>query len=167
MKILNHYLEKYPGENVVNSLYKTHLIIDYDNSDELEITVTEEERSIFLKDNAAQFSSGSIRHSEHYKIKDIEVYSLLPNGNKYKKVKVEDFATKTEFSPGIFHNGTESLNFIYPSLSKGAIAVKKHTMQLTIPQLLSGFYIGGLLSYRQGGNSYRRGFRYSVGVFIH
>ncbi|MEZ5023774.1 MAG: transglutaminase domain-containing protein [Chitinophagales bacterium] len=102
--------------------------------------MTDIERSIYLKDNAASFS-GSVTHSEHYKIKSLDVYSLIPNGNKFKKLKVEDFATKTEFSPGIFHNGTESLNFIYPSLSKGAISVKENTMELSIPQLLSGFYI--------------------------
>ncbi len=138
---LEYYSNKYSGDNAVNSLMSTHLKIGYDGDGELTIDVTDEERVIFLTDNAAQFSSGSVQHSEHYKIKEIDVYSLLPNGNKFKKVKVEDFATKTEFSPGIFHNGTESLNFIYPSLSKGAIAVKKHTMELAIPQLLSGFYI--------------------------
>ncbi|MCB0502277.1 MAG: transglutaminase domain-containing protein [Bacteroidetes bacterium] len=138
---LDYYLNKYPGDNVVNSLVSTHLVIDYGDNGEPKVWVTETERSIYLKDNAASFSSGSVTHSEHYKIKALEAYSLIPNGNKFKKLTVNDFATKTEFSPGIFHNGTESLNFIFPSLSKGANSVVEHTMELSIPQLLSGFYI--------------------------
>lgn len=138
---LNYYLNKYPGDNVVNTLDKIHLVIDFDDDGELTIVLNEEKRAIYLTDNAAQYSSSSIVHSEHYQLEDIEAYSLVPNGNKYKKIKVEDFATKTETSPGIFHNGTKSENFIFPSLKKGAISVESSQMKLGIPQLLSGFYL--------------------------
>lgn len=137
----NYYAEKYKGNTVVNSLISTHLKISVDKKKGLDIQLSEEERQVYLKDNAAQFSKGSVTYSEHYKLDDIEVFSLIPKGKKYKKEKVEEFATKTEFSPGIFHNGSESVNFFHPSLTKGAISVVKHTLSLQIPQLLSSFYL--------------------------
>lgn len=138
----DYYSTKYKGNTVVNSLEKSVLDIRINRDGELVILVENERRRIYLKDNAAQFSKGSVNYSEHFKLKEIEAYSLLPNGGKYKKEKVADFSTKTEFSSGIFHNGQESVNFFYPSLSKGAVSVVKHSEELSIAQLLSSFYVG-------------------------
>ena len=127
---IDYYLQKYKGENLVNSLVKTHITIGYDDKDELKITIDEAEKRVYLNDNAAHFSKESITFSEHEEVNFIEVFSLLPNKGKFKKVKVDDFARKTEFSSGIFSNGTESLNFFYPSLSKGAISSLSYSTQL-------------------------------------
>lgn len=136
----SYFQEKYKGNTAVNSLDKTIVNIKLDKKKGISIQVEEEARKIFLKDNAAQFSKDYITFSEHFKLGDIEVYSLIPNGDKYKKEKVKEFSKKTEFSPGIFHNGSESINFFYPSLSKGSVAVAKYSMELSIPQLMSSFY---------------------------
>lgn len=141
MEDFNYYADKYKGNTIVNSLFKTHLTISLDKKKGIDVEVSEEERRVYLKDYAPQFSKSRISYSEHYKLSDIDVYTLVPKGEKYKKEKVTDFANKTEFSPGIFHNGSESMNFFYPSLTKGAVSVVKHTLNLSIPQLLSSFYI--------------------------
>lgn len=136
----DYFAQKYKGNTVVNTLEKTIVNISLDKKNGISIQVQEESRKIFLKDNAAQFSKDRISFSEHFKLDDIDVYSLIPKGKKYKKEKVSEFSKKTEFSPGIFHNGSESVNFFYPSLSKGSVAVAKYSMELSIPQLMGSFY---------------------------
>ncbi len=135
-----YFAEKYKGNTAVNSLEKTIVTISLDKKKGVSVHVEEESRKIFLKDNAAQFSKDYISFSEHFKLDDLEVYSLIPNGKKYKKEKVSEFSKKTEFSPGIFHNGSESINFFYPSLSKGSVAVANYSKDLSVPQLLGSFY---------------------------
>lgn len=141
VKSFDYYKKLYGGQNIVNTLEKDVLSIRYNKNGEPYIELYTEESKLYLSENAANYSKDAVDYSEHYILKEIEAMTLVPFGTKYKKQKVENFSTKTEFSSGIFHNGTESINFIYPSLQKGAISTVKYSTELTIPQLLSSFYI--------------------------
>jgi hypothetical protein len=134
---LTYYANKYQGHSVVNSLRKTIVNISYDKSGNLMVTLTEEQRRVYLNENATKLSGSSVTHSTQYQLKSIEAYSLLPGVKKMRKEKVAEFASKKEFTPGIFHDGTVSVNFFYPSLTKGAVSSEKYVLESSIPELLT------------------------------
>jgi hypothetical protein len=138
---LSYYSNKYKGQSVVNTLLKTTVDITYDKSGDLRITLTEEQRRIYLNDNATKLSGSSVSHSTQYRLKSIEAYSLLPEEKKFRKEKVTEYASKKEFTPGIFHDGSVSVNYFFPSLSKGAISVETYVLESTIPELLTSLII--------------------------
>ncbi|MCH7536002.1 MAG: transglutaminase domain-containing protein, partial [Bacteroidetes bacterium] len=138
---INFYQQKYGGSEVVNTLRKTKLKIYYGENDSLKVEISKVRRKIYLRDDAAQYSSGSVYYSENRQVRSVEAYSLVPRGKRAKKEKVIDFPKKKEFSPGIFHDGSATLNFMYKSLGKGVVSVLEHTLELKVPQLLTSFYL--------------------------
>ena len=138
---VDYYKSKYAGEKIVNSLIETVLTIDYDEDGQLRVMESNERRRMYLSSTAPQYAEDQVLYSEHYQLRNLQAYTLKLVGNKSKRINVEDFTTKTQISDNVFHGGEKSRNFFYPSLSMGAVSVVRDEVEITIPQLLSSFYI--------------------------
>lgn len=89
---------------------------------------TEEIEMLMLNDKAnGIYNNYSIYNSSFEEVKNLEAYTKVPDGSKYKKIKVTDFKTKDATSRSVFYDDFKETTFNFPSLSKGAIAAVSHT----------------------------------------
>jgi len=134
------YSAEYPDENFIILEKTTKTIIDVVDG-ELEVREEVFEEHFFLTSDAAYMADHSISYSSFFSgIESISASSLIPNKNKYKKLKVEKFTEQDELSGSIFHDDVKSTNFIFPSVQKGAKTVLSYTKKLNEPRFLGGEY---------------------------
>lgn len=137
----NYYKEKYPDKNLVRLKREITINIGLEN-DEIIISQTSIDETIFLNETATQFSKGSVSYSTFNQLEEIDASSLNLVGDRYKENKVTDFFRKDELD-GSFHDDIKSVNFIYPNLDIGSkirLVVKE---KVTNPRFLSLFFFGG------------------------
>ena len=87
---------------------------------------------ILDKSGVLALSTGEIDFSEFEKIDEIEAYSLVPKGDKFKKVKADNFATSdAEATGGTFVDGRKITTFRFSGLQIGAIRYLKYESTMT------------------------------------
>lgn len=133
-------LEKFPGELAVILNYNRDVRIFF--KDNQPVAETKEEVQILVLDDKANgiYNKYKIYHSSFEEIKDIEAYTKMPDGNKYKKIKVTDMKTETSTSSGIFFDDSKETTFDFPSMMKGSVSTVAHTQFLKDAHLLIPFY---------------------------
>lgn len=107
---------------------------------------TEEVEMLMLDDRAnGIYNKYSIYHGIFDELKDLEAYTKVPDGSKYKKIKVSDIKTENAISRGIFYDDVKQSFFDFPSLIKGAIAYETHKELHKDVHLLSPFYFASYM----------------------
>ncbi len=139
-EIYNQYKKEFPDKMAVLLEKNDEIIIDFEG-DTVSILHTEYEDLLFLTDRATGLASQKAYESYFSKIEKIEAFTLVPNGNKYKKMKVEYFKKEKESSSGIFYDDLESTNFIMPNVSPQARTQVSITQNIKDPRFLSSFYL--------------------------
>jgi hypothetical protein len=138
---LEHYSALYPDAQLVGIKHidETDIKIGKEGIEVLERSYVED---FYLSSNSSLFADKSISYGFWTEIKSIDAYTMVPNGDKYKKKKVDDFKVKDEFTSGIFYDDRKSTNFYLPSLQKGAKSVVDYTRAVGSPYLTSSAYFG-------------------------
>lgn len=133
-------LTKFPGENAVilNSTRDTRIFI----KDNQPVAEAREVTEILALDDKANgiYNRYKIFHGSFEVISELEAYTKIPDGNKYKKIKVTDMKTESSTSSGIFFDDSKETVFDFPSMTKGSISTVSHTEFLTDAHLLIPFY---------------------------
>jgi hypothetical protein len=107
---------------------------------------TEEVEMLMLDDRAnGIYNKYSIYHGIFDELKDIDAYTKVPDGNKYRKIKVTEIKTENAISRGIFYDDVKQSIFDFPSLIKGAIAYETHKEFHKDAHLLSPFYFASYM----------------------
>ncbi len=135
------YKELYPDEERVriNDYTKMTLrIVD----DEIKIDLDYTEEDIYLKSTANFFAERSLSYTSFFEFNDIEAYSLIFNGKKYKKEKVKLFSHKDELSGSVFYDDSRSVNFIFPKLEEGGKSYLHYSETINDPHFMMGMYFG-------------------------
>lgn len=101
----------------------------------------EQNEMLVLSDKAnGIYNKYKVFHGSFDELKDLNAYTNVPDGSKYRKIKVADIKTQNATSSGVFYDDMKESVFDFPSLVKGALAVEEHTEYHKDPHLLSPFY---------------------------
>lgn len=91
------------------------------------------------------FNKDKIYHSAFNELKKIEAYTLVPDGNSTKEVKVIDFKTQSSPSQGVFYDDVKETSFDYPKMMKGSISHVETQHYNKDIRFLSSFYFSSYL----------------------
>ncbi len=109
------------------------------------ISSTSEDERIFFDKNAKQYSSSSVYSNSFIQSSIEEAYSLIPNGNKYKKVKVKDFFESEDFGRGVFFSDEKKMSFEFPGMTQGAKTYIRTTEKFVEPRFFGRFHFSSYL----------------------
>lgn len=92
-------------------------------SDSLSVIQQDKKKVLVLNDHALAFTNDYIFFNSFSRIENIEAYSLVPRtrGNRYTKLEVGHFKEAHDRDNSIFYNDTKTLQFAYPSVTKGVV----------------------------------------------
>jgi transglutaminase-like putative cysteine protease len=106
----------------------------------------EESEMMILDDNAnGMFNKDRVYHSSFNELKKVEAYTLVPDGNSTKKIKVTDFKTQSSPSQGVFYDDVKETSFDYPRMTKGSISHVETEHYNKDVRFLSSFYFTSYL----------------------
>ncbi len=110
--------------------------------DKVPVAETMEQTHILVLNDKANgiYNKYKVFHGSFDELRSLEAYTNVPEGNKYKKLKVTEIKTQNATSRGVFYDDSKESVFDFPSLFKGAIATEMHTEFHKDPHLLSPFY---------------------------
>ena len=135
----------FPQDDVVLLNYKGHLTIKI--KDGVPVAESEfETDKMFLNNNTAGFHSKyKIFHSSFNELKGFDAYTMVPDGSKYKKVKIGDVKTSNSVSSSVFYDDVKETSFDFPGLTANAIAHVSYSQFHKDAHLLTPFYFGSYL----------------------
>lgn len=91
------------------------------------------------------YNKDRVYHSSFNELKKVEAYTLVPNGNDFKKQKVTEFKTQSSVSRGVFYDDVKETSFDYPNMLKGSIAHVETEYYNKDIRFLSPFYFSSYL----------------------
>lgn len=141
---LADYQNKYPENAAIYLEYNKEITIDK-VADTIQVFESHLEKILHLNSNSKYLAKDKVFSSFFIKTKSISAETLIPKGDSYSSMKVEDLVEKDESSEGVFYDDSKSTNFIYPGIQPGAITVLKYTQQILDPRFLSSFFFQSFL----------------------
>jgi hypothetical protein len=138
------YSKKYPDSRgaMLDNNRSAKLTV---KNNKLQIEITETKSYFITTDKPNYFSEGTIYFSETMKINSFEAYSLIPEGKKYKKVKVEKFQDSFDSDDNIFYDESKKRTFLFPSLVQGAKVFQEHSILIDEPRYFGKFFFESFL----------------------
>jgi transglutaminase-like putative cysteine protease len=132
--------EKHKGESVVklNDAKKYTLNI---NKGELEIYEETESRYLFLKNTSGEAFTHSIYTSEFTELIDYQAATYALAGEKYKKIHVKEYATKTNSGSSSFYDDVKELVFTFPAVTVGSVVEFKTREKIKESRLLGTVFL--------------------------
>lgn len=137
-KVWDEIIEK---ENGLVIAQNQEVEISIAEDGQLEIIAHVYEETQHYGENANMYSEQSIEYSNTFaEVFDIEAYSLIPTeGQRFKKIKVENFVTSDSRSAGIFYDDQKSISYVFPALKNGAKTVISYSKRYKEPRLWGYF----------------------------
>ena len=134
------YKELYPNSQSVRLNQETILNIGLEKG---QFVISQEffEEDLYLYESAKYEAKQSLSYSFFRELDKIEASSFVIKNNEYEELKVSDFKEKDELD-GSFYDDVKSVNFIFPSLGKGAKTKLSYKQTIKNPRFLSAFYFG-------------------------
>ncbi|MCL2329050.1 MAG: DUF3857 domain-containing protein [Bacteroidetes bacterium] len=135
---LQYYQNKYPNQKVVDISLKQSLHIAMVGG-KPEIYQEEYLERIYLTDQTFD-GKEQIRYSPIDTLLSIEAYTLVPEGNKYKKIPVKQFNYYSDIADFIFYDDSRACSFVFPALSKGSKTVYKTKKKINSLYFIHPFF---------------------------
>ncbi|MBN2813438.1 MAG: transglutaminase domain-containing protein [Bacteroidales bacterium] len=118
-KELDEWQKKYPENSMISVARNLEVKIDLVNNHP-EISFAEYREMLVLIDNAAFLADSREYFNNHFTLKKLEAYSLVPEQGKYKKIEVGNFTRKAEIDNSVYFDDQYVYNYTFPSVRKGA-----------------------------------------------
>ncbi|QCK16798.1 DUF3857 domain-containing protein [Mangrovivirga cuniculi] len=131
--------EVYPESQVIFLKYFADIDISV-KGDSLFVEKKNFENTFYLGNQVSQFAKDRIYSSSFYELKDIEAYSLVPSGRKYKKAKVESFKESFNKNSDFFYDDFKTINFVFPGIEQNAQSVLSYTEIYEEPRFGDKFF---------------------------
>lgn len=139
---LQQWQQKYPGNALVSVSKQLHVTIDLvDNA--LQTTLDDYQEMIVLKDNSAFLADSKEYFNNHFELKKLEAYSLVPENNQYKKVSVSKFTKSVEMDNTVFFDDQYVYAYTYPAVGKGTKLVTRSVATTNYAYIPVVFDFGG------------------------
>lgn len=142
---LDEMLKQYPGKTAVFS--NVNRDVEIMMSKGMPVAKAVEVSEMLILDDKANgiYNKDKVYHSSFNELKKVEAYTLVPDGNGTKKMKVSEFKTQSSPSSGIFYDDVKETAFDYPKVIKGSIThVETEHFNKDI-HFISPFYFGSYL----------------------
>jgi hypothetical protein len=134
------YTQKYPDETGVIIQNKEHVKLTVNGAGEVEVEADIFEQRIFLDEKSKFYMDESIGYSFFTDVEDIKAAVYIPDGEKYKKVKVKKITEEDDYDQGIFHDDSKSKTFRYEGLIEGGKTELGYTQTIKDPHFFGSFY---------------------------
>jgi hypothetical protein len=137
---LQKYLQLYPGAQAITLEEKVDLHFEI-KDDSLFIYEDHYEETFYLQDLASYWGDEELGYSSFSEITNLKASTLVPNGNKYKEIKVKEFKVEDELSSSIFLDDQKNITFSFKGIQKGAITKLSYRIILKDEHLLGGEFL--------------------------
>jgi len=130
---------RFSGENsvVINDI-QVVLIDVKENAFKISENIAKE--TLILGDTKSYLAKERVLEFQFKKITEIDAKTLIPDGNKYKAVKVEKIVDQKEQNESVFYDEVVAKSFVYPSIQPGAITSLKYKTEINNKYFLGSFY---------------------------
>ena len=142
---VRYFERKYPDEPVVETIRRQTLQIRLKDGVP-EIFTEKYVETLILTDRVAPYANEKLYYSPDNDIVELEAYSLIPKGNKYRKIEVKDFSHSFDFSDFIFFDDSKVCTFVYPSLTKGSKTVYRVRQKVENPYFIHPLYFARIFA---------------------
>jgi transglutaminase-like putative cysteine protease len=137
--------KQFPGQELVYLNYTENLRLYIKDGVPVAERDHEKEIMILSDKNASAYSRYKIYHSGYNELKDLEAYTKVPDGGKFKKVKITDQKTSDSRSNSVFYDDVKETSFDFPALTQNAIQHLEYREFHKDAHLLTPFYLPGHL----------------------
>ncbi|WP_340063036.1 DUF3857 domain-containing protein [Ascidiimonas aurantiaca] len=131
--------QAFEKEDFIFLVRKEHIKIELKNNNLL-ITKDVHENGKYQSANKLYFANEFIHFDSFSAIDKVEAYTILPDSGK--KVNVDHFETKHQFDNGIFFSDQQSMNFVFPAVTEGAVTSLSYQEVIKEPQFMGAFRFG-------------------------
>jgi hypothetical protein len=123
-ELIKNISKKYNEENSVLIQENTYIRIFMKNNAP-KVKVEEYQEEMILKDMFSMDDKEEVYFSSFRNLVEIEASTKVPNGTKFKEIKVKEFKTRDDLDDEIFSNDIKITTVHFPQLTKGAIKCHK------------------------------------------
>jgi hypothetical protein len=123
-ELIKNISKKYNEENSVLIQENTYIRIFLKNNAP-KVKVEEYQEEMILKDMFSMDDKEEVYFSSFRNLVEIEASTKVPNGTKFKEIKVKEFKTRDDLDDEIFSNDIKITTVHFPQLTKGAIKCHK------------------------------------------
>jgi hypothetical protein len=125
---LSTFKAKYPDNPIITIVQKQDITITPDENGVPVMHIIETCIDMILSETGAEISEGKEYFNRKNVVKKFEAYSLIPDKNRYKKLKVNNMKKITEFGDHLYYDDSYCYSFNFPATGKG---VKRWTYSET------------------------------------
>jgi transglutaminase-like putative cysteine protease len=137
--------QTFPGQELVFLNYNENLKLYLKDGVPVAERNTEKEILVLSEKNASAYSRYKVYHSGYNEMTNLEAYTKVPDGDKYKKVKIGEQKTTSSSSNSVFYDDVKETSFDFPALTQNAIEHVELTQFHKDAHLLTPFYLPGTL----------------------
>lgn len=135
----------FPQRDVVFLNYKTHLTVKIKDGVPVAESQFEADKMFLNNNNPGRYSRYKVFHSSFSELKDLDAYTMVPDGTKYKKIKAGDTKTSNSVDRSVFYDDVKETSFDFAGLTENAIAHVSYSQFHKDAHLLTPFYFGSYL----------------------
>lgn len=137
--IYSQLRKKYSSDNAVYVSRKEDAVIKIENNAPVIYSKSYDDLLI-LTDETTEYMDRQVYWTDFSSIKDLDARSLIPDGDKYKTMKVKKFTRTNEIEEGEFYDDERAYTFSYPGLINGSREILSYTEKITDPHLFGRFF---------------------------
>lgn len=141
---LSMYRAIYPDDKVIRLEHSRTINLEV-AGDSIVASLEETTRNLILDDAGGWSGGGEVSYNYWMPLRELEAYTLVPNGKKYKKREVETFKDLKTWDGSIFAHDDMQRSWIYPSLVAGAITHQYVVKDIREPRFISPWYFGSFI----------------------
>ena len=131
---------KFDGRPAVIQNYTRSVEISMRSGQPFAETKTEIEILALDEKANGMYNRYKVFHSSFSEMHDLDAYTKVPDGKKFRTFKVSDFKTQNSRDNSVFYDDVKETSFDFPSLVKGAVAHVSYSQDYKDVHLLSPFY---------------------------
>ena len=146
-QLVTEMKKQYPGEKAVYLEMRQDLTVEIRN-DSVQVLARHHADMLHLDEQSAMYANDHVFSSHFNRLQKLEARTLVPNGEKFKTVKVTDFKDKFEMQSGVFFDDTRSTSFSFPAITPGARTVADYTVRHVDARFVMPFYMGSYVPVR-------------------
>lgn len=136
------YKARYPSYPFIRLVDEAHLSVSFDSKGTPQISIKENNQRLLLSDNCNDLSEMRRFYSAKDEFKKLEVYSLVPNNDKYKKLKAPPLKRTTDQDNSTYYDDSYCYVGHYPAVTKGSILCEENQYISHEPHFPYKFFFG-------------------------
>jgi transglutaminase-like putative cysteine protease len=140
-QLVTEMKKQYPGEKAVYLELRQDLTVEIRN-DSVQVLARHHSDMLHLDEQSAMYASDRVYSSHFNRLQKLEARTMVPNGEKFKSVKVTEFKDKFEIQSGVFFDDTRSVSFSFPAITPGARTVSDYTVRHVDARFVMPFFVG-------------------------